>query len=428
MKFRFFLGFIFFWGLPTAIGAQSANPVSETELIQSLMTQIEQLERRVAELEGSTRPVQATPAAPAAPNAAPQPATDTSHTNVQAPPSAGEAPESYPSLKIAGFSDFNFGAADQGTVRSGFTEGQFILHLNSALSRRVSYLGELSLTARADAGTGVPAATGFNAEVERSIIRFEYNDYAKLSFGRYHTPINYWNTAYHHGTWLQTSINRPEMVQFGGRFIPVHFVGGLLEGALPAGGLNLNYNVGIGNGRGFVISRSGDAGDNNNYRAWLVNLFTRPDALYGLQVGGSAYRDKISLVDGRDFREWITSAHVAWTKENPEIIAEYANVHHEQVNGPAVPSNSGAYYVQGAYRLPFFERLWKPYYRFEYIHVPRSDVVFQVQPVPNLAGSVVGLRYDISSFAAMKFKYRNQRRAPGLPRINGVFFQTSFAF
>jgi hypothetical protein len=81
--------------------------------------------------------------------------------------------------------------------------------------------------------------------------------------------------------------------------------------------------------------------------------------------------------------------------------------------------------VQSAYRLPFGERLFKPYYRFEYIHVPRGDVIFAV--VQNLAGSTVGIRYDVSSFAALKLEYRNQKRL-GLPRINGLFAQTSFTF
>src|ERR1700704_1973404 len=87
---------------------------------------------------------------------------------------------------------------------------------------------------------------------------FDQSDQLKVSFGRYHTPVNYWNNTFHHGSWLQTTISRPEMAQFGGAFIPVHFVGALAEGVLPAGGLNLNYNVGIGNGRGGVISRGGD--------------------------------------------------------------------------------------------------------------------------------------------------------------------------
>jgi len=82
-----------------------------------------------------------------------------------------------PNLKIAGFSDFNFSASDLPGSKSGFSEGQFILHMNSRLSSKVSFMGEISLTARPDAGTGTPPATGFNAEVERALIRYEHNDY-----------------------------------------------------------------------------------------------------------------------------------------------------------------------------------------------------------------------------------------------------------
>ncbi len=265
---------------------------------------------------------------------------------------------------------------------------------------------------------GTPPAPGFNAEVERIIIRYDVNDYIKVSFGRFHTPINYWNTQFHHGAWLQTSIDRPEMVQFGGKFIPVHFVGALVEGALPAGGLHLNYNIGVGNGRGSIISRAGDAGDNNNNRAWLVNLFVKPDRLFGLHAGGSVYRDKITL-GSANFDEWITSAHIVWQKENPEFIAEGSNVSHSQVGGMTT-FNSQAYYVQGGYRLPWLKQTLKPYYRWEYIHIPSADPVFA--GVPNLAGSVVGMRYDVTTFAAFKLEYRNQvRPGLGLPRINGVF-------
>ena len=112
-------------------------------------------------------------------------------------------------------------------------------------------------------------------EVERSIVRYDYNDNLKVSFGRYHTPINYWNTAFHHGAWLQTTISRPEMVQFGSQFLPVHFIGALLEGKVSAHGANLSYQAGVGNGRGNVISRGGDTGDNNARPAWLVTASSR---------------------------------------------------------------------------------------------------------------------------------------------------------
>jgi hypothetical protein len=398
---------------PLVLCAQDRN-ASQVELIQALLARIDKLEKRVTELESKNAP---SPEAAVTPQI---PVTQAGPHSHDAPASASGAP----SLRLAGFSDINFAATDQRGARSGFNEGQFILHLSSALSSKVAYFGELGLTARADAGMGSPPATGFNVEVERSIIRYDQSDKLKLSFGRYHTPINYWNTAYHHGSWLQTTAARPEMTQFGGSFIPVHFVGALAEGALPAGGLNLNYNAGVGNGRGAVITRSGDFGDVNNNRAWLVNLFVKPDKLYGLQAGGSVYRDKITLAPNQ-YGEWITSGHLVWARENPEIIAEVANVRHREQGNSRGVSNSIAYYIQTAYRLPWLERLWKPYYRFEYIHIPKSDTVFRLVPSANT--SILGMRYDVSSFAAIKLEYRNIGR-PGQPRINGAFAQTSFTF
>ena len=80
-------------------------------------------------------------------------------------------------------SDFNFSATDQRGTKSGFNEGQFTLHTASALSKKVTVFGELTLTARPDAGTGTPPAPGFNAEVERIVIRYDQSDYFKVSFG-----------------------------------------------------------------------------------------------------------------------------------------------------------------------------------------------------------------------------------------------------
>ena len=331
----------------------------------------------------------------------------------------------YPSFHMTGFADVNFASQDATEGARGFTEGQFVLHMASALSPRVSVFGELSFSPRADAGTGTPAATGYNAEVERAIIRFAQSDYLKVSFGRYHTPINWWNTAFHHGQWLQTTISRPEMTQFGGRFIPVHFIGGLVEGSLPAGGWNIGYQAGIGNGRGNVISRGGDAGDNNARPAYLVNVFTRPDQAYGLQVGASAYFDRVSLAGRPEYGEQIFAAHAVWQHENPELIAEIANVRHEQVDTDTTTSNL-AYYAQAAYRLPAPVQQLKPYYRFERINIAATDPIFNT--VPKLVGSTMGVRYDITTFAAIKTEVRIRRRDPNLPRANGWFFQVAFTF
>ena len=308
-------------------------------------------------------PSQSTPPSPAPPPAGtpaptpPPPPSPTSQTPTT--PSSGSslmqgmqmppAGDTYPNLKIVGFGDVDYSDTKRPEGPQGFSEGQFVLHLTSALSPRVTFFAELSLTAEANAGTGTPPAPSYTAAVERMILRFEKNDQLKVSFGRYHTPINYWNTAFHHGQWLQTTIERPEMIEFGGQFLPVHFVGALVEGAIPAGGLNLNYQAGLGNGRGSDIALAGDAGDINGSRAWLVSSFAKPDWAYGLEVGGAYYTDLITIPTSvSNIGERIVSAHVVWTREDPEFIAEFAGVRHDVAG--AAPTWSHAFYVQGAYQ------------------------------------------------------------------------------
>src|SRR5215510_11906518 len=105
----------------TSLLAQQRATTDQGELIQTLLNRIEQLERRVSELE-SSRPALRPP----------QPEQAVLTPDMIHAESAQTAEG--PNLKIAGFSDINFGGSDQPDSKSGFTEGQFILHLNSNLS------------------------------------------------------------------------------------------------------------------------------------------------------------------------------------------------------------------------------------------------------------------------------------------------------
>jgi hypothetical protein len=99
-------------------------------------------------------------------------------------------------------------------------------------------------------------------------------------------------------------------------------------------------------------------------------------------------------------------------------------VHHElETTGQTF--NSQAFYVQVAYRLPWDEKKWKPYFRFEHIHIPMGEPVLDF---PDTVESTLGVRYDITEFAAFKAEYRNFERGTNQPRFNGVFLQTSFTF
>ena len=416
---------VFSLGISALLAQPTPPPPNQEQTMQILLDRIQQLEKRVSELEDHKRKQSAAQtgtsdsqtvaeSTPVPANAAPAQALHSEH-----PANTTEIRETqvhYPSLQIRGFGDIDFSATDQKGSVSGFDLGQFVLHLASPLSEKVSYFGEVSFTAQ---------PSGYDLQVERTIIRYDYNDYFKMSFGKYHTPIGYWNTAFHHGAWLQTTISRPEMVKIGGTFTPIHFVGLLAEGNLPSGGLGLGYSVGLGNGRSSILSKAGDSGDSNDNRAWVASVFARPARFYGLQFGGSVYHDKLSPLQGPELREWITSAHLVWTKEHPEFLAEFANVHHRDIQ-TSQTFNNQAFYIQVAYRLPWLENKWKPYYRFEYIHKPESEPV--LSDVSDLVGSTFGVRYDITNYAAFKGEYRNTRHGINEPRVNGVFLQTAFTF
>lgn len=328
--------------------------------------------------------------------------------------------ESTPSLKIGGFADFGFAASDESKpgATSGFKEGQFVLHFTSVLAPRFSFFGELSMNARAD---------GFEPELERTILKYQMHDMLALSFGRYHTPINWWNVAFHHGQWLQTTINRPEMVAFGGDFIPVHFVGAVANGVVPAPGVDLGYELGVGNGRSSIPSRAGDAGDVNNNRAWFTTLNVRPDRLYPFELGGGYYQDLVETAAG-SLDERIISSHVTWTRETPELIGELAYERHASRATPDIYEN-WAGYVQAGYRLPAWGGRLKPYTRLERMLI--ADTPGHVDPVFQSTLTdhdllTAGLRWDCSDFVALKGEY--QRRFASTADVNSLLLQVAFVF
>ncbi len=317
------------------------------------------------------------------------------------------------STRVIGFADVGYLATDR-EIPEGFKLGQLVGHISSGLSERVTFFGEVSAT---------PRSTGFGVEVERLLLRYDFADYLKVSAGRYHTPIGYWNAAFHHGLWLQTSVARPEMIKFGSKYLPVHFVGVLLEGALPSSGLA--YFAGLGNGRNTNIGRAGDAGDVNDQRAFLAGFKFRPQMLFGLQVGGSVYHDRIAVDSVNAVDESTFSAHLVYEKEQPEVIAEYAWVVHNPLRGGRTTTNR-AYYVQVAYRSPDVLRMLKPYARLEQDDVAKGDPIFE--PL-NLAykAVVVGLRYDFADMATLKAEYRNERFVDA-KRVSSFYLQVSFTF
>jgi hypothetical protein len=328
---------------------------------------------------------------------------------------AGESPR----LRIRGFSDVRYTASNLKGTTNSFVLGQFNLFVTSRISDQLSTLAEI--VTEADSSNNQ-----FGIELERMVLQYKPSDFFQLGIGRYHTSIGFYNTAYHHSTWLQTAVDRPFLFEFedGGGILPVHSVGITASGIIPAGGLGLHYVAEVANGRSVRLPNNGNpvqnVADENNGKAFNLALFSRPDAVRGLQFGFSGYHDNLSPTTQPNVDEWIVSGHAVYQKPNYELLSEAILMRHSPSNGtPTV--NAVGFYTQAS-RL--FGK-YRPYFRYEYVNMPDRDLIFP--DVHRLNGPIFGLRYNWTEFAAFKIQYgRSMRRLQ--PSFNTLTLQTSFAF
>ena len=308
-------------------------------------------------------------------------------------PAAGQTELDEP-VRLMLFSDASYLQTER-DVSEGFSLGQVVGHLNAVLAPRLTVAVEATVTSR---------ATGPIATLERLILAYDISDALRLSAGRFHTPISWWNTQFHHGLWLQTSIARPAMVRFGTPLIPVHFLGVLASGNMPIGGSTMVYEAGVGNGREPNLVGAGDAGEMGGAPAFVGGVRFRPAAVPGLELGLHGYLDEVEAEPGAgSVDERILGGHLAWLA-NPGVIFEYLHFRHEPELAGTEATNSDALYVQVGYKLPTHPSL-QPYVRYESVGIGAGDPLFTGLGL-GYEGVIAGTRWDFADFAALKGEAR----------------------
>jgi hypothetical protein len=253
---------------------------------------------------------------------------------------------------------------------------------------------------------------GFAVDVERVEVAYLFSEYFRLRAGRFHTAIGYYNDAYHHGRYFQTTVDRPEMVRFEdeGGIIPAHSVGIHADGRFPLGTFgSLRYDVDLANGRGHVPSEITNLRDANNAKAYNLRLRIEPAFLDGLIIGGNVYVDTINATDAamllppEKIDELILGAHLVYLEKNIHFIAEYLHVSHK-VSATGYSGSTQAGFVEVGYT---FDR-WTPYYRFQRLSFPAMLDLFYAQnalaPLGSFDAHVVGVRFGVSDFIAFKLE------------------------
>ncbi|MEI6669857.1 MAG: hypothetical protein WCP29_17035 [Acidobacteriota bacterium] len=322
-----------------------------------------------------------------------------------------------PAMQFRGFSDVSYHVDNQNGTANSFSLGQFNLFITSKLSDKLSVLAEAVVEADQQNTVGI--------DLERLLFRWASSDYLNVSVGRYHTAIGWYNTAYHHSSWMQTAVGRPFLFAFedGGGILPVHNVGISLSGRIPGGELGLRYIAEVGNGRA-SRNRSAEAVQNvvdeNSGKAVNLALVSRPARLPGLEAGVSLYHDRLTPDGKPNVGETILAGHVVYQTTQVEWLNELVVIRHA-AEGTGPVSHTTGFYTQLSKKFG----AWRPYARYQSVNAPSDDPVFP--DVGLQRGPSVGLRYDVHDSVALKFQYdRTERR--GLAGYNGFATQLSFTF
>ncbi len=306
----------------------------ERKLEQSLKT-IDALGARVRELENrvGTPSGGGAPSPPSASGAAPAPPAQEfdEHDHMRRAPMEAGAPFQPPTV-LRGFADVGGGYSSGGSEKKGFAIGSLDFYLTPRLSENVKSVIELVFEHDIN---GV-----LSADLERLQIGYTWNDKATVWLGRFHSPLGYWNTEYHHGSELQTSILRPQMIAFEdqGGVVPAHTVGLWGTGAVRVGSGKATYDLIVGN------SPSIDDGalDPNNIGskqfAWSSGFnvgYLFGGAAEGLKVGVDGYHAQVTstAVPSIVTRMNILGAYAATEGDLWELNAEYYRWFNQDVSG-----------------------------------------------------------------------------------------------
>ncbi len=388
--------------------------VLEQKLDQSLQL-IRQLSARVQDLEADKRSgaaAAAPPAAAAQPGAAAATPPDTAQrlakveqTVNQMAASAGQHAEE--GLATHGFADVGIGNHNaEFSKYQGADVGELDFFLTPRLGSRTRALFELNFEVGSDGTVGV--------DLERAQVGYQFSDSATVWLGRFHTPYGYYNTAFHHGQQIATSLRRPRFIDFEdhGGIMPAHTVGAWLTGSERVGDQRVTYDVYIGNSQRITGGALDMNNAGNTHGSTIVggNLgLLLSGALDGLKVGVDAFQTRIE--DEDQSPSYVTQVrsfgtYAAYDTDNWEDIAEFHVFSNQDLTGHTGTHHSDAGFVQIGYRAGRYT----PYARYERGAFQQSDRFFAAQTNgSSYYREALGLRYDVDLVSSLKLELAETR-------------------
>ncbi len=433
-------------------GAQTASP-SDQETIAQLVEQIKQLQQQDQDLLERIKILEARqpPASPVT-ESEPTGATVPQQSAEQTAPPPAPSPASHDwhdehGVQFRGYGELDYKVLNQrqpelGTYgfvpgsQGNFYTGDFGLFLTSRLTDKTSVLAEMVFEEH--------DAQKYDVDLRRILLKYDYNDHLKMSFGRYQTDIGYYNWAFRSAAWLQTTADRPLVMEFAsnGGLLPTQAIGVSVTGAIPSGKLGLNYVAEYGSSDTIRPDINGDGlfTDENNGNQTNVGLFARPDRLRGLQIGTSYYHDKISnfVLNGPSgaplppppgspglsarFGQTIVNGYVVYAGHGIEFLNEGFLIRDAPLHLNYAVFDTPAFYSQLSKQIGRV----RPFFRYQYVNASLNNFIYD--DVGLRFGPSFGARYDLNDYIAFKAQLDHTTRSGGEPDLNGLRLQLAFTF
>lgn len=253
-------------------------------------------------------------------------------------------------------------------------------------------------------------------EFERLQLGWRLSDTTSLWLGRFHTPLGYWSTNFHHGAYLQTSINRPilaEYEDFGG-ILPLHTSGAMLHHSRLHGGSKLSVYLAAGAGPDMQSGALTPADifrpfAGNNRGLYALRAVYYPEAFADSQIGFFRSHADIRTDNPgvNSIIQTLTGLFAVYADSHARLTTSVVMLEHQvMLNTGASRNRSYAGYMQAEYT--FGDRL-TPYVRAENISNDESDAYLQQLPAYVQNRTTVGARYSLNSQHAITLEYSHSQ-------------------
>ena len=252
-----------------------------------------------------------------------------------------------------------------------------------------------------------------------------------LWLGRFHNPIGYWNTQFHHGAYLQTSASRPGIVAFEGGDgpLPMHLTGLLLEGVkeVRSAGLHYTWAAGLGPKLKEELQPFDLLHRDSSHRFGTTLRLSYQPVSYALdEVGVSLSYTNIPAdnLEIRRVRQTVAALFGNWQLGPVRGLGEILYVHD---NIDLLSARSNKSFVSAYAQLEWLlDQKWTVFSRIENTFASNEDPYLDRFDRTVRKRALIGARYNIRRNMAIKLEVSRDKLETA--RFNQITLQWSAVF